>query len=92
MEKENKLEKSSRNENDDSSFLIIGAVVEALVPGTGALFVLGGGCLGTYVLKPLNDKIQDFQTPLKEMPLYAVKNSIRGLMGATTISALRYLL
>ena len=91
MEKENKLEKSSRNKNDSNSFLFIGAIAESIFPGMGIASSLFGGVSTTYILKPLVEMENDFQTSQKEMPLYAIKNTARVLMDATTISMLRYL-
>ena len=92
IKKENNLEKSARNKNDSPYFLVIGAIAEAIMPGTGALSFLGAGVLTTYVCKPLIDPLNDYKTPLRDMPLYAIKNSARCLIGATVVSGLKYLI
>jgi len=89
IEEENNLEKSSRNKNDIPFFLVIGAVMESITPGAGALNLLGASVFATYATKPITE-YNDYKTPLKEMPLYAIKNSARCLIGATAVSMWKY--
>ena len=64
--------------------------MEAITPGVGALYLLGVSALTTYAAMPLIDPLNDHETPLKDMPLYAIKNSTRCLIGATAVSMWRY--
>ncbi|MCK4553236.1 hypothetical protein KAT80_03460 [Candidatus Pacearchaeota archaeon] len=93
MEKENKLEKTSRNKinNINNIFLFSGAIAESIAPGVAIPASLVSGFLFTNLSKPVYDKLNGYKTPLKEMFHYSAKNSVRCLMGATTVSALRYL-
>ena len=90
VKKENNLEKSIRNENDCSLFLVAGAIAKIIVPEIGALSILGTSALTTYINKPIMDHLNNYKTPLKDMPIYAIKNSARCLIGATAVSMWKY--
>ncbi len=91
MLKENKLEKSSKNQHNQNVNLVLGGIVESIVPEVGTFVLIGASTINTYAWKNFNNAPQEFQTPSNEMPLYAVKNSAKILMGATAVSILRYL-
>ena len=85
------LEKSVKNENDNNSFLVMGALGRFIFPEIDASALILGGIGGTYLTKPLLDRINGFKTLQSEMLLYATKNTARILIGATTVEVLRYL-
>jgi len=88
---ENNIEKKVKNEHESLAYVFGGALVETIFYGIGISALLIVGIANTYAFKNINNNLQGFQTPSDEMLLYAIRNSTKALMGATTVSAIRYL-